>query len=146
MVANTNFQSICSITDLVKKLGLSRARFYQLQKTGVFPAPVYCLYTKRPFYPLDLQEECLKVRETGIGCNGRPILFYSKKDPDTKKPTSCFERKSMELSNALGQMGLKISPAKTEIALMERYPNNWKTLSIEGELIAEMFRYFQNGV
>ena len=146
MAANTNYKSICSVTDLAKKLGLSRARFYQLQKIGVFPTPVYCLYTKRPFYPMDLQEKCLEIRKTGIDYNGRPIIFYSKNDVDTKKPKSYPEQKYIDLSDALGQMGLKISPTEAEKAFMDLYPNNFKTLEIKGELIAEMFRYFQRGV
>ena len=146
MTANTNYKSICSVAVLAKKLGLSRARFYQLQKIGVFPTPVYCLYTKRPFYPMDLQEKCLEIRRTGIGYNERPIIFYSKKDIGVKRPKICPEQKFIELSDALGQMGLKVSPAKAEIAIMECYPNNWKTLVIEGDLIAEMFRYLRNGV
>ena len=146
MVANTNYQSICSVTDLAKKLGLSRARFYQLQKTDVFPAPVYCLYTKRPFYPMDLQEKCLEIRKTGIGHNGRPILFYSKKDGASTKPNSCSEQKYSELSDALGRMGLKTSPVKAGKAFMDLYPDDWKKLDINGAIIAEVFRYFQNGV
>ena len=146
MTINTDYKSICSVTEQAKKLGLSRARFYQLQKTGVFPAPVYCLYTKRPFYPMDLQEKCLEIRKTGIGHNGRPIIFYSKRDGAATKPNSCSEQKSRELSDALGRVGLKTSPAKAGKAFMALYPDNWKKLEIDGEVIAEVFRYFQNGV
>ncbi|MBC8472619.1 MAG: hypothetical protein H8D56_24405 [Planctomycetes bacterium] len=146
MTINTDYKSICTVTELARKLELSRARFYQLQKTGVFPAPVYCLYTKRPFYPVDLQEKCLEIRGTGIGHNGRPIIFYSKRDGATTKPNSCSEQKYRELSDALKQMGLKTSPAKAGKAFMTIYPDDWKKLDIDGEVIAEMFRYFQNGV
>lgn len=146
MTTNTDHKSICTVTKLTKKLGLSRARFYQLQKTGVFPPPVYCLYTKRPFYPTDLQEKCLEIRRTGIGNNGRPIIFYSKRDGVATKPNSCSEHKYKELSDTLKQMGLKVSPAKTGKALMTLYPDNWKKLEIDGAVIAEVFRYFQNGV
>ena len=146
MTINTDYKSICSVTEQAKKLGLSRARFYQLQKTGVFPAPVYCLYTKRPFYPMDLQEKCLEIRKTGIGHNGRPIIFYSKRDGAATKPNSCSEQKYRELSDALGRMGLKTSPAEAGKAFMAIYPGNWKKLNIDGEVIAEVFRYFQNGV
>lgn len=146
MTINTDYKSICSVTEQAKKLGLSRARFYQLQKTGVFPSPVYCLYTKRPFYPMDLQEKCLEIRETGIGHNGRPIIFYSKRDIAATKPNSCSEQKYRELSDALGRMGLKTSPAEAEKAFVAIYPSNWKKLDLDGAVIAEVFRYFQNGV
>ena len=79
MLSNNDFKAVCSVTELAKNLDMSRARFYQLQKVGVFPEPVYCVYTKRPFYTMGLQEKCLEIRETGIGHNGRPIIFYSKR-------------------------------------------------------------------
>ena len=146
MKANPKHQSICSVIELAKKLGLSRARFYQLHNTGVFPPPVYCLYTKRPFYPMDIQEQCLQIRKSGIGLNGRPIIFYSKRDNTATKPDCCLEQKYRELSDALGRMGLKTSPVKAEKALMAVYPDNWKKLDIDGAVIAEVFRYFQNGL
>ena len=146
MTTNTDHKSICTVTELARKLGLSRARFYQLQKTSVFPMPVYCLYTKRPFYPADLQDKCHEIRKTGIGHNGHPIIFYSKRNVAATKPNSCSEEKYRELSDALKQMGLKISPAKAEKAFMALYPDNWKKLNIDGEVIAGVFRYFQNGV
>ncbi|MHC4759196.1 MAG: helix-turn-helix transcriptional regulator [Planctomycetota bacterium] len=146
MTANTENQSICSVTELAKKLGLSRARFYQLQNTGVFPPPVYCLHTKRPFYPMCLQEKCLEIRETGIGHNDRPIIFYSKRNIAATKPNGCSEQKYRELSDALGRMGLKTSPAEAGKAFVAIYPGNWKKLNIDGAVIAEVFRYFQNGV
>ena len=146
MTANTKNQSICSVTELAKKLRLSRARFYQLQNAGVFPPPVYSLHTKRPFYPIALQEKCLKIRETGIGHNDRPIIFYSKRNIAVTKPNGCSEQKYRELSDALGRMGLKTSPAKAGKAFVAIYPGNWKKLNIDGAVIAEVFRYFQNGV
>ena len=146
MTTNKDYKSICTVTELAKKLARSRARFYQLQRAGVFPTPVYCLYTKRPFYPMDLQEKCLEIRKTGIGHNGRPIIFYSKRDDAATKPNSCSEQKYRELSETLKQMGLKISPAKAGRAFMTIYPNDWKKLDIDGEVIAEVFRYFQNEV
>ena len=54
MLSNNDFKAVCSVTELAKNLDMSRARFYQLQKLGVFPEPVYCIRTKRPFYPLVL--------------------------------------------------------------------------------------------
>jgi hypothetical protein len=146
MTAKRDYKSICSVSELAKKLGLSRARLYQLQKTCVFPPPVYCMYTKRPFYPLELQEKCLEIRKTGIGYNGRPIIFYSKRDLAATKPNSSSVQKYVNLSDSLKQMGLKIPPAKVRNALMSLYPGNWKKLDIDGEIIAKVFRHFQNGV
>lgn len=146
MTTNTDYKAICTVTELAKRLGLSRARFYQLQKIGVFPAPVYCRYTKRPFYPMNLQEKCFEIRKTGIGYNGRPIIFYSKKDVAAKKPNNCPEQKYSDLSDALKKLGLKISPAEAGKAFTALYPDNWKVLKINGGIIAEVFRYLQSEV
>lgn len=145
MTTNADHKSICSVTELSRKLGLSRARFYQLQKAGVFPEPVYCLYTKRPFYPIDLQEICLGIRRTGIGHNGRPIIFYSKRDIGIQKSNGGQEQKYKEISEALEHTGLKVSPLNTRKAIVDLYPENWQKLEIDGKVIAEVFRYFQNG-
>jgi len=145
MAINTDHKSICSVSELAKKLGLSRARFYQLQKTGVFPEPVYCLYTRRPFFPMDLQEICLEIRKTGIGHNGRPVIFYSKRESSSPKSKNCCDQKYKELSETLGQMGLKVSSAKVRKAVTTIYANDWQKLDIDGKVIAEVFRYFQNG-
>ena len=97
--SHQNLISVCSVTQMAKKLGLSRARFYQLQETCVFLPPAYDLYSKRPFYPLSLQERCLEIRKTGIGYNGRPIIFNSKRAKrNAAKPGRYLEHKFKELS------------------------------------------------
>ena len=145
MTTNTE-QSICSVSQLAKKLRLSRARFYQLQNTGVFPPPVYCLYTKRPFYPMSLQERCLEIRKTGLGQNGRPIIFYSKRACSVPKPKSDSEQKYRGLSESLGQLDIKVSSANAKKAFIALYPEDWENRDIDGAVIAEVFRYLQNGV
>lgn len=66
--------AVCSVSEMARRLGLSRARFYQLVKSGVFPPPLRS-GTRRPSYPCDLQEQCLAIRETRVGFNGLPVLF-----------------------------------------------------------------------
>lgn len=146
MTANTEHQPICSVTELAKKLGLSRARFYQLQNAGVFPPPVYCLYTKRPFYPMDLQEKCLQIRKSGIGLNGRPIIFYTKRLNGASDSKISVAQSYKELSESLCQMGLKVSMAKIKKAITTLYPGNWKKLEVDSKVIVEVFKYLKNGV
>ncbi len=89
MSQDHDFKMICSVTEMAKKLGLSRARFYQLQNMGVFPTPVHCRHTRRPFYPMDPQEQCLEIRRTPIGANGQPTLFNTKrKAARSQKPST----------------------------------------------------------
>lgn len=143
MLLSNELKAVCSVTKLAGKLGLSRARFYQLQKMGVFPAPVYCIRTKRPFYPLDLQQECLNIRKTGIGHNGQPILFYGSRQDKSGKSGSRQDRKHEELAGILRQMGLIVAPNKVKTAIEILYPDKLAQHPVEGKVIRDLFRYFE---
>ena len=68
-----------TVSEMARMVGLSRARFYQLQKAGVFPAPAY--QGGRPVYTEDQQQVCLEVRRKNRGINGEPVLFYARRRP-----------------------------------------------------------------
>ena len=82
-------KAIVSVSEMARMCGLSRARFYQLQKAGVFPAPAY--QEGRPVYTEEQQQVCLEVRKKNRGVNGKPVLFYARRiftQPlAAKKPT-----------------------------------------------------------
>ena len=61
-LSDNNIKGICTVKEMVMKLKLSRARFYQLQKRGVFPKPDRCGRSNRPFYTPDMQQKCLEIR------------------------------------------------------------------------------------
>ncbi len=65
-----------SVSEMARRLTLSRGRFYELVREGVFPAPCYCLHTRRALYPADLVQQCLLIRQTNMGANDRYVLFY----------------------------------------------------------------------
>jgi hypothetical protein len=46
-------KAVVSVSEMARMVGLSRARFYQLQQAGVFPLPVYDVASRRPVYPQD---------------------------------------------------------------------------------------------
>jgi len=146
MIPNIDYKSICSVSEMAARVGLSRARFYQLQEAGVFPEPLYCDGTGHPYYSLELQEKCIEIRKTGIGYNGRPTLFYVKRGNSSAYAKVGKKDKYSEISNALDQMGLKIKATQIKKAVKLLHPNNWHQLDINGELIAELFRYFRKGV
>jgi predicted DNA-binding transcriptional regulator AlpA len=52
-----DLRAVVTVSEMARMVGLSRARFYQLQKTGVFPAPSY--QAGRPVYAAEMQEVCL---------------------------------------------------------------------------------------
>ena len=72
-------KAIVTVSEMARMVGLSRARFYQLMKAGVFPAPTY--QAGRPVYTAEMQEVCLEVRRKNRGVNGEPVLFYARRRP-----------------------------------------------------------------
>jgi len=146
MLPDNNLKAVCSVTGMAKKLDMSRARFYQLQKMGVFPGPVYCTRTKRPFYPLDLQKKCVDIRETGIGYNGQPVLFYATRKDAPGKLQNQPDHQYGKLTGILRQMGLNVSLKKVKNAVKSLYPEGLTSSSVEGPVIRDLFRYFDQRV
>ena len=145
MLPNDNLKAVCTVTEMTKKLGLSRARFYQLQKMGIFPKPLYLDNLKRPFYPLDLQQQCLKIRKTGIDSNGKPIIFYAPREKKRRCPTVQAEPQYQELTESLRQIGLNVTGDKVKAAVKALYPDGL-TEPLDGEVIGKVHRYLNGGV
>jgi hypothetical protein len=143
MLQDNELKAICSVTELTRKLGLSRARFYQLLEMGVFPRPVYCTRTKRPFYPLDLQQKCIDVRKTGIGHDGKPVVFYASQQNKTGKFRNPPYDKYKELAGILSRMGLNVTSGNVKKAVKALYPEELTEHPAEGMVIQNLFRYFK---
>ena len=149
-LSKNELKAICSVTELARILGFSRTRFYQLQKMGVFPMPVFCIRTRRPFYPLDLQKKCIEIRKTGIAYNGQPILFYGERKncnkaslelPKLEKASNKNQQKYEEFTNTLKRMGLNVSCKAVEDASNVLFPEGLKQYSDEGQTVRDLFRY-----
>jgi hypothetical protein len=150
ILPDNNFKAVCSVTAMARQVGLSRARFCQLRKKGVFPEPVYLGEPKRPFYPLDLQQKCIEIRRTGISYNGQPIIFYTLREKKCKGQVNQSDCKYEELASTLSKMGLNVALKKVKNAVKILYPEGLTQQPLEGSVIGDMFRYFkevrQNGV
>jgi len=142
---------IVSVSEMARRCGLSRARFYQLQKAGIFPSPVYMLSNRRPIYDQLLQEVCLEVRRKNCGINGKPILFYARRHhlvPATSKPTKAKAKRPKanqhkELIGALQALGLvNVTPAQIEEAVKELYPGGSKSTD-QAEIIRAVFLHIR---
>lgn len=72
---NEETRAVVTVSEMARMVGLSRARFYQLVRAGVFPPPTY--QSGRPVYTEDQQRVCLEVRRKHRGVNGEPVLFYA---------------------------------------------------------------------
>ena len=153
-MTDVSINSIISVTAMAKKVGLSRARFYQLQKEGFFPAPLYSLRTHRPFYDLKLQEQCIEVKATGIGANNLPIIFYSPRNKNNVN-TKPVKKKQVQnnytdFGDTLKQMGVVASVEEVSDSLNKLYPGGVDEEADKGVIIRNLFKYFkgnsQNGV
>lgn len=119
-------KEIVSVSEMARMCGLSRARYYQLINEGIFLSPSRNPETGRPFYNRQQQEQCLLIRRTNRGANGRAILFYgrrledlpsvpSKRRPSPKRRASRpapkrGETEMTELRHGLSQLGLADVP------------------------------------
>ncbi len=149
-------KEVVSVSEMARMLGLSRARFYQLMKAGVFPKPEQSPETKRPFFDREKQEQCVKVRRTNQGVNGQVILFYAMRTPASAPPPASTRqprrrtgserpRRSTEdatineLRHGLAQLGVsQVTEASVRTALAQTYPDGWLNVD-HAELLRAVF-------
>ena len=155
-MSSTGLPPLCGVSSIARALGLSRARFYQLVRAGVFPYPIYDLRTRRPYFTVELQEICHQVRQTNVGYNGLPILFYSPRrtgDPMQKTSASAKKRKQprpeplyQELSEALLAMGIGDATSdRVKEAVNTLYPDKQVEEMDRGILIRHLYRFLRQG-
>jgi len=142
MSSDNDLKAVCTVPELAKKLGLSRARFYQLQNAGAFPKPVHS-GTKRPYYSLELQQKCIEIRRTRIGFNGQPILFNASRKTKSDKSKNQSDDKYEELMDILREMRLSVTRSKVRDAVKALYPDGLAKGPIEDMVIRDVFRYFK---
>jgi hypothetical protein len=107
--------------------------------------PVNCPGTNHLFYTLDLQQQCLQVKQTGIGVNGQPILFYlprkhrvgkAKRTDDTKP--DYFD---MRLFGLLKNMGATLSKSQLRTILKRMYPDGLPEWPIDQAELKKIYNY-----
>lgn len=124
-------KAIVTVSEMARMCGLSRARFYQLQKAGIFPPPLYDVETRRPIYDEELQKVCLEVRRRNCGVNGKPILFYARRVPLTPIPAkpkkvttpSATSKENADLIENVKAFGLEtVTAAQVTAAMRKKFP------------------------
>jgi hypothetical protein len=142
-----------TVAEMARNLGLSRARFYELMRDGVFPTPSRNPKTKRPYFDRQQQELCLLIRKTNRGANGRTVLFYGRRltgvSPTERrsarksksKPKQHQDETTIEaLRRGLSQLGLnEATPSEIRVALTEQYPDGVGDVD-ESEVLLSVFR------
>lgn len=136
-----------TVAEMARMVSLSRARFYQLQKAGVFPPPKLNPSTKRPFFDQELQEVCLNVRRRNCGVSGQVVLFYARRQeitPARSKPTPKAvpnKQPKNDLVAALESLGLAVTLAQVERAVSELFPGG--APGNGGEVIRAVFLHLK---
>ena len=146
-----------SVSEMARMVGLSRARFYQLMAQSFLPSPSRQNDTGRPFFSREQQEQCLEVRRTNRGVNGRAILFYALRvqpsvAPSARTPSGRSRRMQRqpprqssrdpviaELRQGLMQLGLTdVSDQAVSKVLLEEYPDGHRDVE-RAELLSVVF-------
>lgn len=135
-----------TVADMARMVGLSRARFYQLMKEGVFPAPKMNEAKKRPFYDQEAQKVCLEVRRKNCGVNGQVVLFYARRQqiaPSKKRAKAGpKQHHHAELVEAMKSLGLVTTPAEVGEAVAELFGGRTSGKD-EGEVIRAIFLHLK---
>jgi predicted DNA-binding transcriptional regulator AlpA len=138
-------KSIISVTDMAKLVGLSRQRFNQLVKQGLFPSADRDEQSARPFYNSEKQQQCLLVRQTHTGINGKPILFYSRRrDSGTKRAsaTPSAPKADTTILQQLAELGVNVTMKEVETASATLFPAG--TISVAHETVLKgLFLHFR---
>lgn len=136
-----------TVAEMASMVGLSRARFYQLQKAGVFPPPKMNEAKKRPFYDQEAQKVCLEVRRKNCGVNGQVVLFYARRKeiaPRKARPKKEGPKKpaQAELVEAIKGLGLAVTTAEVSAAVAELYPGGTSGRE-DGDVIRSVFLHLK---
>ena len=143
----TEAKSGVSVSDMARTVGLSRQRFHQLVKAGVFPQPLRDEATGRPYYDGPGQAQCVEVRRRNCGVNGKIVLFYARRQLVTAptppaRPTKPRPAPTETHTEVLdGVRGLGLSHATAALvtdAIKESFPNGTVGVAT-GEVIRAVF-------
>jgi hypothetical protein len=141
-------KAVVTVSEMARMVGLSRARFYQLQKTGAFPAPVY--QAGRPVYTEEQQLVCLEVRRKNRGVNGEPVLFYARRrgtEPTRRPPRASKpvpkNKDIPALLDGLNALGLTTATAAQVLKVTGGlFPQGTKGLD-QGEVLRAVFLHLK---
>lgn len=130
-----------TLHELCEMLGISKGRYYTLQKRGLFPAPQRTS-SNRPVFDQTLTQQCVEVISNRMGINGEVVLFNSKKkqQPSRKRSVS-VKGKHDDLIAALASLGLTATNEQVAGAVLS-LPNNGTDLD-EAALVKQVFLFLK---
>ena len=123
-------EKLLSVSEMAQAVSMSRDRFYDFVRAGIFPPPVYDVVTRRPHYLPEQQRVCLTVRATGMAFNGKQIAFNR-----TKRTRACRRTASgrdsvdaldaqriARLARQLTRLGVDANVQAVESAIQHCFP------------------------
>ncbi len=130
-----------TLQELCEMLGISKGRYYTLQKRGIFPAPQRTS-SNRPVFDQEQVQKCVEVVRSRVGINGEPILFNRKPVPEpSKKRPASVKGNHDDLIASLGSLGLSVSVEQVNAALAT-LPNNGADMPVPA-LIKAVFLHLK---
>jgi len=126
-----------TLQELCEMLGISKGRYYTLQRRGIFPAPQRTS-SNRPVFDQTLTQQCVEVVRSRVGINGEPILFNRKPAQErSKKRPASVKGKHDDLIASLASLGLSVTKEQVA-AVVHSLPNAGADLD-EPALIKAVF-------
>jgi len=126
-----------TVTELCELIGISKNRFYALQKAGIFPAALRSALSNRPVFDTALVEQCLGIVRNRVGANGVPYVPNRKKATPSRESRKQPAGRHQGLIEALASLGLTATPAQVDEAL-KSLPDGGAGLD-EPQLIRQVF-------
>ena len=139
-------KAVVTVSEMARMVGLSRARFYQLIGT-TFPYPVYSVSTRRPNFVEEQQKVCLEVRRKNCGIDGKPVLFYARRNglapAVTRRRKPKTNDRFSEILDGVKALGLtKATASEVEEAVRGSFPQ-WEKGTDPTEVIRAVFMYLK---
>jgi hypothetical protein len=126
-----------TVQELCELIGVSKNRFYALQKAGIFPAALRSPLNNRPVFDSALVEQCLGIVRNRVGANGTPYVPNRKKATSSREPRSKPVGRHQGLIEALASLGLTATPTEVGEAI-GRLPEGGAGMN-EPDLIRQVF-------
>ena len=146
-VQQSSTKAAATVTEVAALCQLSRSRFYELVRAGVFPQPVQNGAGNRPIYVREQIEKCLEIRATGVGLNNTVIVFNRRRasGPAPKRaqrpPVAVMPKESpyIPLVTGLKSLGMAdATDAQVEKIVATIFPDGISDRDL-GEVIRSVF-------
>ena len=143
-------KAVLSVSEMARQIGMSRSRFNDLIGKEVFPPPAYLLSNRRPCYFKDQQQRIVSIRQKGMGWNGQPVIFYSRRKKTRRRESTGQTVRNhegsehAEMVQVLRTLGLsKVKAEHVESAIEACYPDGTDGVP-ESDLVGVIFRHLSS--